>query len=87
MPQFKLVTFDKEFRFKKLCPYCNADLIYRVTGWEEKEDGWIADSIESDDFEDWLNNHSELPYIYQLPVDERVKKYINDKFRFDLNRN
>ena len=91
-----VVPQDKEFTFKKLCPYCQGDLTYRANGWEEDENGlYIADSFDmdcstepdmedEDDWNDWLNNHSEMPYVHQLPVDEAVKKHINSKYRFKL---
>jgi len=92
----KIVSENKEFKFKGLCPYCNGDLTYRVNGWERQEDGtWKADSfdtvecssepnMDSKEWEDWMNQHSDMPYVYQLPVDERVKKWINERYRFDI---
>ena len=93
--EFKLVDDNKVFRFKNLCPYCKSDLVYRVTGWTQNPDNtWSADMIESEcqsfpgyeseDFEDWLSNHSIMPYVYQLPVDQQVKKYINERYRFKV---
>jgi hypothetical protein len=91
----KLVPENKEFTFKGLCPYCEGDLTYHVEGWEQEEDGtWIADYIQSEcstmpgltsrKFNDWMNQHSDMPYVNQLPVDERVKKWINKRYRFDI---
>lgn len=91
-----VVPEDKEFKFKQLCPYCKGDLTYTCNGWEQDDgDMWAADTfdcscsnepedMESDEWEEWLNTHSEMTYVYQLPVDEEVKKYINNKYRFDL---
>ncbi len=93
---FVVVSQDKEFKFKKLCPYCHGDLTYTANGWEEDDNGlWMADSFDmdcstepdmdnEDDWNDWFNNHSEMPYVYQLPVDEKVKDFINKKYRFDV---
>lgn len=92
---FFLVPEDKEFKFKKLCPYCKGDLTYRCNGWEQDDNGlWMADSfdvdcstepdMESEEWEDWMQQHSEMPYVYQLPVDERVKDFINKKYRFEM---
>jgi len=39
---------------------------------------------DEDQWEEWMQQHSEMPYVYQLPVDERVKDFINKKYRFDL---
>jgi len=41
-------------------------------------------SIGSKTWNEWLNNHSDMPYVNQLPVDTSVKKWINKCFRFDL---
>lgn len=93
---FSIVPKDKEFKFKGLCPYCQGDLTYRCNGWEQDDNGlWMADSFDmdcstepdmevEDEWNDWLYNHSEMPYVHQLPVDERVKKFINSKYRFDV---
>lgn len=93
---FSIVPQDKEFKFKKLCPYCKGDLTYTVNGWEQDDNGlWMADSFDmdcstepdmedEDEWNDWFNNHSEMPYVHQLPVDERVKEFINSKYRFDV---
>lgn len=90
-----MVKEDREFKFKNLCPYCQGNLTYRCTGWEEDDNGaWMADTIDSDcstmpdfdseEWEEWFNQHSDMPYVYQLPVDERVKAFINSKYRFEL---
>lgn len=92
---FSIVPEDKEFKFKGLCPYCQGDLTYRCNGWEQDENGlWMADSfdmecstepdMESEEWEDWMDNHSDMPYVHQLPVDERVKASINKRYRFDV---
>jgi hypothetical protein len=93
---FSIVPQDKEFKFKKLCPYCQGDLTYTANGWEQDDNGlWMADSFDmdcstepdmedEDEWNDWFNNHSDMPYVNQLPVDERVKKFINSKYRFDV---
>ena len=91
----KLVPEDKEFKFKGLCPYCGGDLTYRCNGHEQEDDGtWIADSfdvecstepdMEDEEWEYWLDQHSDMPYVNQLPVDEAVKKWINERYRFDV---
>lgn len=94
---FRIVHEDFVFKFKKLCPYCQADLHYVCTGWIQDDDGlWMADNIESicqhepddmesDEWNDWMNSHSEMPYVHQMPVDEKIKQHINKKYRFELN--
>lgn len=79
---FFLVSEDKEFKFKNLCPYCKGNLTYRCNGWDIECS--TKPDMESDDWEDWIHQHSEMPYVYQLPVDEKVKDFINKKYRFDL---
>ena len=93
---FSIVPQDKEFKFKKLCPYCQGDLTYTANGWEQDDNGlWMADSFDmdcstepdmenEDEWNDWFNNHSDMPYVNQLPVDKRVKEFINSKYRFDV---
>ncbi len=95
-PQFVLVDCGKEFKFRKLCPYCEGNLTYKATEWEKQDDGtWVATSfdsecssepdIESDEWEEWMNIHSDMPYVNQLPVDMAVKEYIEKKYRFKLS--
>lgn len=91
----QIVPSDKEFRFKGLCPYCKSDLIYEVHGWIEDEEGrWEANEVEShcvsmphfDDpkWEEWMNQHSFMPYEYQLPVDQAVITWLQKRYRFTL---
>ena len=92
---FIIVPQDKEFKFKNLCPYCKGKLTYTCNSWEQDDKGlWMAEGfnmvcetepeIDSEDWEDWFQSHCEMPYVYQLPVDERVKDFINNKYRFDV---
>lgn len=94
---FVLVEEDKEFKFKELCPYCKGNLTYRCTGWEQDHNGmWMADHLDcecsnepsmdnEDEWEEWLQQHSKMPYVYQLPVDIQVKEFINKKYRFNVS--
>jgi hypothetical protein len=94
--KYHLVPEDKEFTFKKLCPYCKGDLTYRPNGWEQDDEGlWMADgfdvechsmpSFKSKKFAEWMREHSEMTYVHQLPIDEAVKEKINAKYRFVLS--
>ena len=79
-----------------LCPYCGAKLYAVCEGWTEAEDGsgWEADevhldcvsepSIRSRKHKAWLDQHTYMPYVYWLPVAKKVKKWINEHYRFDL---
>ena len=95
---FVMVPQDKEFTFKKLCPYCQGNLTYTADSWEEDDNGlWVGDhydmrcstepELDSEEWDDWFQSHCEMPYVYQLPVDEKVIKYINSKYRFDVGCN
>jgi len=35
-----------------------------------------------DEWEEWMNIHSYMPYLYWLPVDLRVLSWINELYRF-----
>lgn len=79
-----------------VCPYCQKNMFAQVNEWEEDEDNlWTASGIETtcesepdfdeeniEEFREFVNSHSEMPYVYKLPVDEAIKKYINKCFRF-----
>jgi hypothetical protein len=82
-----------------VCPYCGAKLTVTCDGWVKGEDGaFQADSISVDCIEEpdmevhlsewqaWLECHSDMPYVYQLPVDEKIRAWLNANFRFDLER-
>ena len=42
------------------------------------------DDIESEEWEYFDATHYEMPYVYLLPVYERVKAWINYNYRFAL---
>lgn len=75
-----------------VCPYCGGKLFTQCNAWQESKDGWIAESLDVDcetepdidgtKWEDWFAAHSEMPYIYMLPVTIRVEKWVNENFRF-----
>ena len=78
-----------------VCPYCGGVLQVTFTGWEQQADGkWLADELqvdcqtepamESPEWDDWMKQHSEMPYVYQLPVDEKIKTWINRHFFFEI---
>lgn len=35
-----------------------------------------------DEWEEWMNAHSYMPYVYWLPIDLRVLRWINELYRF-----
>ena len=75
-----------------VCPYCNGKLTIDAYEWSEYEDGWHLESffmdcetepeMGFDDWDDWLDAHSEMPYVYLLPVEEKVREWVNGKYRF-----
>lgn len=79
-----------------VCPYCDGTLTVQFEGWTQNEDqSWSVDLIHtdcdqepanlgSDEWEGWIRQHSDMPYVYQLPVDERIKAWINKRFKFDI---
>ena len=92
----RIVDSQKKFKFKKLCPYCGANMTYVATGWSKHpaKQFWKADSVEgechsepdidSEEWDEWLRQHSDMPYVHQLPVDRQVRRFINSKFRFRI---
>ncbi len=94
---FTIIAFNHQFKFKSLCPYCKGDLTYECDGWDEDDNGqWESDGsfsidcstepdMDSDDWEDWMQSHSEMPYVHQLPIDISVQKWINSRYRFRLD--
>lgn len=91
--ELKVVGHDAEFRFEGACPYCGGDLIYRIDGgYEDTENPglWIPEvssecvtspDLDSDEFDEWLEAHSVMPYVHQLPVDQRIQKQIALEYR------
>lgn len=79
-----------------VCPYCDTKLTAQFDGWVQEDDGtWIADSmmlecetepdVYDDAYDDWLVTHTDMPYVYMLPVEERIKEWVNEHYRFDLD--
>lgn len=77
------------------CPYCEGRLYACFRGWVLEDDGtWIGDEVELEcenepDMETeeaawdwWLETHSEMPYVYWLPVCQKVKRWVNSQYRF-----
>jgi len=91
--KYRLAQENSAFVFPKLCPYCNGDLKYSINSMIMDDNGlWMAEDIESDcsncpewddpKFHQWIEAHSQMPYVIQLPVDMAVQKWINERFRF-----
>lgn len=78
-----------------VCPYCDAKLYASCEAWTQIDNGsWIAEQlsidcetepdIEAPRWDEWFTTHSEMPYVYQLPVDTKVEKWVNTNFRFEV---
>ena len=73
------------------CPYCNGKLIlYGLEEYEVKTDESIGevfkpefecstepDDIDSNEYDDWLDSHSDMPYVYWMPVEQTVTAWLN----------
>jgi len=80
-----------------ICPYCNGKLSLTCHAWVQEDDRtWSADEIDMDcdtepdnyrspEYRIWLSIHTNMPYVYWMPVEERVKGWLNDNYRFDLS--
>jgi len=40
-----------------------------------------------DESDEWDESHSAMPYVYLLPVEIKVAKWINANYRFDMETN
>lgn len=93
---FQILEADHKFTYWNLCPYCGHHLTYIAGGWEECEETglWIVEFLDSDCWSEpdhetqraewvkWMDDHCPFPYVYQLPVDERVRTELKQKYRF-----
>jgi hypothetical protein len=78
-----------------VCPYCGLKLTAQFTGWFEDTTGYIADEVsldcesepdfDDDNYDDWLDGHSEMPYVYWLPACKKVESWVKKNYRFDLS--
>jgi hypothetical protein len=80
-----------------VCPDCHSQISIYMDGWEEDESGWLLDSFTTscetepdiDELEhmDWDESHPsfDMPYVYWLPITEKIKEWVNKEYRFDLS--
>lgn len=79
-----------------VCPYCNGELIAQIQEISEiegKTDLFEATSISVDcmneppigskNWVDWDKSHSTMPYVYQLPAQLKVQKWLNEIYYFE----
>lgn len=70
-----------------ICPYCDGKLACSANSWIQEKDGtWLADELDLDCENEMLNDdiHNDMPYIYWLPVAEKVKAWVNKTYEFWL---
>jgi len=72
------------------CPICDADIVVEdVNEWESDSGKPIGISLEcttepdidSDEWKDWHRDHWSMPYVYWLPVENRVMRWAQKNFR------
>jgi hypothetical protein len=76
-----------------VCPYCGAEIEAYYESWVEEDDGtWKGEDVQFDsacephfelpEWDDWFEGHKEMPYVYVLPVCQKIEKWINMNYRF-----
>lgn len=95
----KLVPCKHVVAFTKPeCPYCGGQLTAQAEEWTQEPSGiWLASSISVDcdtepdiqdpTIEEWLEQHSFMPYSYMLPLEQRMLKYIRGKYQYEMPDN
>lgn len=90
-----LVEKDKVFTVEKKCPYCGADLRGKATAWEKRSNHtWQATEIEmdcvtmpdfeSDEYDEWIKVHTNMPYVYWHPVISDILCHIQLYYSFNI---
>ena len=92
------VPHDSVFFVPEKCPYCGGKLFAWTECWKERDDGTLqagctmlvdcntAPNTGSRKWNYWQKQHSEMPYVYMLPICERITRWVNERFNFDLDR-
>ncbi len=82
-----------------ICPGCDARLFISCKAWRETEvkGEYTAEQLvfeckaepsiktEKEKWDEWIKTHYETPYVYQLPRNSKVHKWINKRYRFTLD--
>lgn len=79
------------------CPYCDGPITLYFEEWEEDEKHaglWLTGrakvdcddepDMDSDEWENWFQRHSDMPYVHQLPVELLMTEWVNARYRFRL---
>lgn len=91
----KTVKSNQVFTIKNKCPYCGANLKGSADAWEQRDDGtWKATNLDincvtmpdadSEQWDHWVREHTNMPYIYWHPVIIRIENKINSLYNFEL---
>lgn len=78
------------------CPYCDGKISIHFESWTRNNDGtWSADfakadcetepSIGSGKWEEWIKQHTYMPYVYWLPLETILTRWVNKHYRFDMD--
>ena len=74
-----------------VCPYCDdtlliesIDSITETSGGMAKADLSEPDVADEDEFDDWIQYHSDMPYVYMLPIEKRILKWLNAWHEFEF---
>lgn len=72
---------------KPRCPYCGGRLTVSCNGWHQEPDGWVADDLQLDceNDDEKHEDHCYMPYENWLPVEQRILKFINARYRWELD--
>lgn len=77
------------------CPYCKARLSAQAHEWSKADDGLATvegfdlecdaePDVEDQAWNEWWNQHRNMPTVHWLPVQKIVKAYLNQTYRVDL---
>jgi len=78
------------------CPICGDELTLEIEAWTDDDNGgWKAsedgihtycvsepDDLGSDNWDDWLSSHYQMPYVDWMPLEQRVYKWLEENYRF-----
>jgi hypothetical protein len=81
-----------------VCPYCGASLTVQVEAWTADGNDWMATECNPEcqaepeldddnpnsigDWEDFVDVHAYMPYVYWMPVQDKLLQWLNKNYRF-----
>jgi hypothetical protein len=80
----------------RICPYCDGNVFIHFESWTQNEDGsWSADFAKADcdteprmggqRWEEWIKRHTYMPYVYWMPLEIALTRWVNKHYRFDVD--